>query len=143
MPCQDGEFVTRFSWASLLGRFATSSSPSLGLVIKQHHGLFGFLSLRWRYTVFAMSSSSSVAFIYTDMVAPRDIRSSAQALINFAVLGVGLLIGGFFAGFLKDIFTSDGQTNYTWIFTIPAIITLICAIIFAGLFREERREATS
>jgi nucleoside transporter len=85
----------------------------------------------------------TVAFIYTDMVAPRDIRSSAQALINFAVLGVGLLIGGFFAGFLKDIFTSDGQTNYTWIFTIPAIITLICAIIFAGLFREERRETAA
>jgi len=81
-----------------------------------------------------------VAFIYTDMVAPRDIRSSAQALINFAVLGVGLWIGSNFAGFLKDIFTADGQTNYTWIFTIPAIITLICAVIFAGLFREERRE---
>ncbi|MCS7192766.1 MAG: MFS transporter [Armatimonadetes bacterium] len=80
-----------------------------------------------------------VAFIYTDMVAPRDIRSSAQALINFAVLGVGLLIGGFFAGFLKDIFTTDAQTNYTWIFAIPAIITLVCAVFFAALFREERQ----
>ncbi len=82
-----------------------------------------------------------VAFIYTDMVAPKDIRSSAQALINFAVLGVGLLIGGFFAGVLKDIFTVDGQTNYTWVFTIPAIITLLCAVVFAVLFREERRQA--
>lgn len=81
-----------------------------------------------------------VAFIYTDMVAPRDIRSSAQALINFAVLGVGLLIGGFFAGFLKDIFTYAEQTNYTWVFAIPAIITLLCAVAFAALFREERRE---
>ncbi|MCX7642804.1 MAG: MFS transporter [Armatimonadetes bacterium] len=80
-----------------------------------------------------------VAFIYTDMVAPRDIRSSAQALINFAVLGVGLLIGGFFAGFLKDIFTYAEQTNYTWVFTIPAIITLLCAVAFAALFREEKR----
>lgn len=81
-----------------------------------------------------------VAFIYTDMVAPRDIRSSAQALINFAVLGIGLLIGGFFAGFLKDTFTVAKQTNYTWVFAIPAIITLICAAIFAALFREERRQ---
>ncbi len=47
-----------------------------------------------------------VAFIYTDMVAPRDVRSSAQALINVAVLGVGMLIGGFFAGWLKDFFTA-------------------------------------
>jgi MFS family permease len=83
-----------------------------------------------------------VAFIYTDMVAPKDIRSSAQALINVAVLGLGLLIGGFFAGWLRDFFTSGGTTNYTMVFSIPAIITFLCAIAFAALFREERARAT-
>lgn len=78
-----------------------------------------------------------VAFIYTDMVAPKDIRSSAQALINVAVLGLGLLIGGFFAGWLRDYFTAGGETNYTMVFTIPAVITLLCAVVFAALFREE------
>jgi nucleoside transporter len=82
-----------------------------------------------------------VAFIYTDMVAPKDIRSSAQALINVAVLGLGLLIGGFFAGWLRDFFTSGGTTNYTMVFSIPAIITFLCAIAFAALFREERARA--
>ncbi len=84
-----------------------------------------------------------VAFIYTDMMAPKDIRSSAQAFINVSVLGFGLLIGGFFAGWLRDIFTTtvgdQTLTNYTWVFTIPAVITLLCAVIFAALFREERR----
>jgi MFS family permease len=79
-----------------------------------------------------------VAFIYTDMVAPKDIRSSAQALINVAVLGLGLLIGGFFAGWLRDFFTSGGTTNYTMVFSIPAVITLLCAVAFAVLFGEER-----
>ncbi len=86
-----------------------------------------------------------VAFIYTDMVAPKDIRSSAQALINVAVLGFGLLIGGFFAGWLRDFFTTgmgkQAVTDYTMVFTIPAIITLICAVVFAVLFREEREKA--
>ena len=77
-----------------------------------------------------------VAFIYTDMVAPRDVRSSAQALINVAVLGVGMLIGGFFAGWLKDFFTTDGVTNYTMVFLVPTVITVLAGLAFALLFRE-------
>jgi nucleoside transporter len=77
-----------------------------------------------------------VAFIYTDMVAPRDVRSSAQALINVAVLGVGMLIGGFFAGWLKDFFTTGGVTNYTLVFLVPTVITVLAGIAFALLFRE-------
>jgi nucleoside transporter len=76
-----------------------------------------------------------VAFIYTDMVAPRDVRSSAQALINVAVLGVGMLIGGFFAGWLKDFFTEGGVTNYTMVFLVPTVITVLAGIAFALLFR--------
>ncbi|MCS7209638.1 MAG: MFS transporter, partial [Fimbriimonadales bacterium] len=78
-----------------------------------------------------------VAFIYTDRVAPRDVRSSAQALINVAVLGVGMLIGGFFAGWLKDFFTQDGVTNYTMVFLVPTVITIVAGIAFAALFREK------
>lgn len=78
-----------------------------------------------------------VAFIYTDSVAPRDVRSSAQALINVAVLGIGMLIGGFFAGWLKDYFTTDGVTNYTMVFLVPTIITVLAGIAFALLFREK------
>ncbi len=78
-----------------------------------------------------------VAFIYTDSVAPRDVRSSAQALINVAVLGVGMLIGGFFAGWLKDFFTQDDVTNYTMVFLVPTAITILAGIAFALLFREK------
>ncbi|GIV06377.1 MAG: nucleoside permease [Fimbriimonadales bacterium] len=78
-----------------------------------------------------------VAFIYTDMIAPRDVRSSAQALINVAVLGIGMLIGGFFAGWLKDYFTEDGVTNYTHVFLVPTVITVMAGLAFAVLFREK------
>lgn len=78
-----------------------------------------------------------VAFIYTDTVAPRDVRSSAQALINVAVLGMGMLIGGFFAGWLKDFFTQDGVTNYTMVFLVPTVITIVAGLAFAALFREK------
>jgi len=78
-----------------------------------------------------------VAFVYTDMVSPPDIRSSAQALINVAVLGMGSLIGALFAGELKDWATTGESTNYFIVFMVPAVITLICAVIFAGRFRPE------
>jgi len=79
-----------------------------------------------------------VAFIYTDMVATKDIRSSAQSLINVAVLGIGLLIGSLFSGWLKDVFTDPQAkiTNYTAVFTVPVVITLLCAFIFGALFHE-------
>ncbi len=78
-----------------------------------------------------------VAFIYTDMVAPADIRSSAQALINVAVLGVGALAGGFLAGWLKDIFTVNGVTNYTLVFLVPTVATVVIGVVFGLLFREK------
>ncbi len=82
-----------------------------------------------------------VAFIYTDMVAPPDIRASAQTLINVAVLGLGLLIGSWFAGFLKDLFTVEEQTDWFMVFIVPAVITVIGGIIFALFFREDRGQA--
>lgn len=83
-----------------------------------------------------------VAFIYTDMVAPPDIRASAQALINLAVLGLGILIGSFFAGWLKDFFTDPATkiTNYGAVFLVPAVITVLCALIFWSAFREPVKE---
>ncbi len=78
-----------------------------------------------------------VAFIYTDMVSPPDIRSSAQALINVAVLGMGSLLGALFAGELKDWATTGGQTDYFIVFLVPAVITLLCAAAFAVWFRPE------
>ena len=79
-----------------------------------------------------------VAFIYTDMVAPRDIRASAQSLINVAVLGLGMLIGFFFAGWLKDFFTIGEVTDYAKVFLVPTVITVVAGIAFALLFREHR-----
>jgi MFS family permease len=72
------------------------------------------------------------------MVAPRDIRASAQSLINVAVLGLGMLIGFFFAGWLKDFFTVAEVTDYAKVFLVPTVITVVAGIAFALLFREHR-----
>lgn len=84
-----------------------------------------------------------VAFIYTDMVSPPDIRSSAQALINVAVLGLGMLIGALFAGELKEMFTDAAGTNYFVVFIVPAIITLLAAVALGVWFRPEPGDAST
>ena len=77
-----------------------------------------------------------VAFIYTDMVAPPDIRASAQSLINVSVLGIGLLVGSLFSGWLKEIATVGDNTRYDLVFTVPAVITALCGIVFWRVFQE-------
>jgi len=83
--------------------------------------------------------------IYVDTVAPKDIRASAQSLIALVTLGLGLYLGSHFAGFIQDYFsqfTSDGSiisTNWTGVFLVPCILTLLCAAIFLIFFKEKRK----
>ena len=76
------------------------------------------------------------AFIYVDKVAPPDIRASAQSLIAIVALGFGRFLGSLFAGWIKDVFTTDVGTNWTNVFLVPCVLTIICAVAFLLFFRE-------
>ncbi len=78
------------------------------------------------------------AFIYVDKVAPADIRASAQSLIAIIALGLGRFLGSLFAGKIKTIFTTQDVTNWTSVFLVPCILTVICAVAFILFFREKR-----
>ncbi len=92
--------------------------------------------------------------IYVDVVAPRDIRHSAQALLTFVTLGLGNYLGTHFTGFIWDLFRhpkvdelgrvvmENGKpvmvTDWHLVFIIPIIITVSCAIAFLIFFEEPR-----
>lgn len=78
------------------------------------------------------------AYIYVDNVAPRDIRASAQSLIAIIILGFGNFIGSIFSGWIKGLFTSEEVTRWRAVFTIPTILTLICAMAFVLFFKERK-----
>lgn len=80
----------------------------------------------------------AAAFIYVDMVAPRDIRHSAQSLITFVTYGIGNYIGSLFAGWVQTYFTTEAGTNWTGVFIVPCILTVLCAIAFLLFFKAER-----
>jgi nucleoside transporter len=83
------------------------------------------------------------AYIYVDNRASSDIRASAQALINFVVLGVGMLLGNLAFANLTDHFTqsvADGVqvTDWTSVWKYPAIGVIVPVVIF-GLFFKGRK----
>ena len=80
----------------------------------------------------------TAAFIYVDIIAPKDIRASAQSLITLVILGLGNYLGSLFAGWIKTIFTDETATNWTGVFMVPCMLTLLCAAAFMFFFKEER-----
>jgi nucleoside transporter len=75
------------------------------------------------------------AFIYVDKIAPPDIRASAQSLIAIVALGLGRFLGSLFAGFVRDVFSGAGTTDWTKVFLVPCTLTVLCAAAFLLFFR--------
>jgi nucleoside transporter len=78
------------------------------------------------------------AFIYVDSVSPRDIRHSAQSLITLVTYGVGNYVGSFFAGWVQDFFTKNGEVNWTGVFLIPCVLTILSALAFLLFFKDQK-----
>jgi nucleoside transporter len=78
------------------------------------------------------------AYTYIDMIAPADIRASAQSLIAVVILGIGNFVGSNFSGWIKDLFTRNDVTNWRNVFWVPTALTLLCAVAFVFLFRERK-----
>lgn len=138
-----------FVMAILLPYFITRIGIRKILVI-------GVLAWPARYIIFAIGAPSwlviaslslhgfcfvfffAAAFIYVDMVSPKDIRHSAQSFITFVTYGVGNFLGSLFAGRVQEYFTNGAVTNWRGVFLVPCVLTIICALAFLLFFREER-----
>lgn len=79
----------------------------------------------------------AAAYIYTDRVAPPDVRHSAQTVFGILILGGGPVIGGLLSGWLADSYANvGGQVDYGALWRVVSLIGLAAAILFWSLFRE-------
>jgi len=85
----------------------------------------------------------AAAFIYVDMVAPRDIRHSAQSLIILVTYGIGNYLGSLFCGWIHDHFTVEEVTNWTSVFLVPCVLTILCAFAFLFFFKPKQTTVPS
>ncbi len=71
--------------------------------------------------------------IYSDRIAPKDIRASAQGIIILVSFGFGMLVSSLAAGPIADYF----EYNWHYIFLAPVAVLVLCTIVFLVGFRPE------
>ncbi len=82
------------------------------------------------------------AYIYTDRVAPPDVRHSAQTVFGILILGGGPVLGGLLSGWLADSYArTGGQVDYGALWRVVSLIGLAAAVFFWALFRERKAAA--
>jgi len=82
----------------------------------------------------------TAAYIYVDMIAPKDIRASAQSLIAVVILGLGMFVGSIFSGWIQNLFTIEKVTAWRNVFLVPTGLTLLCALAFVFLFKAGKAQ---
>ncbi|GAC1339093.1 MAG: hypothetical protein NVSMB14_05590 [Isosphaeraceae bacterium] len=91
---------------------------------------------------FAFGFFFVVAQMFVDRAAGANIKATAQSFLVVVVYGLGTVVGSGLAGRVRKLNTVniDGKDveNWTGIWLGPFILTILCIIAFAVLFREER-----
>jgi len=85
----------------------------------------------------------ATVYIFVDEYFPKDIRSSAQGLFNFMILGLGPLVANFVCPRLfDDVFTHDGLTDFRSLFLVPFAVALAAALaLFLFFWPPEKGKA--
>jgi MFS family permease len=90
---------------------------------------------------FAFGFFFVVAQMYVDRAASEDIKASAQNLLIFVIYGIGTIVGSVLTGQVRKLNTEivHGVPVENWhgIWLGPFVLTILCMIAFALLFREE------
>ncbi|MBT5020228.1 MAG: nucleoside permease [Planctomicrobium sp.] len=100
--------VGMFAWVLRYGLFALGSpvDAATGASDLQSMLILGIVLHGICYDFFFVTGQ-----IYTDKVAPKEIRGQAQGMLALFTLGLGMLIGAFSAGQIEGIFTPEKSTK--------------------------------
>ena len=74
--------------------------------------------------------------VYTDKAVPQEYKAQAQGLLSFVVWGIGIFIGNFVTGWMRDNFQINGQTNWSLLFLIASVATLVLIVFFIMAFKD-------
>lgn len=81
----------------------------------------------------------ATVYIFIDAAFPKDVRSSAQGLFNFLILGLGDLAAKWlFIPLQGKWVTGDGLTGYRELFLVPSGLALVAAILLAVAFHPPK-----
>ncbi|MGB1927366.1 MAG: MFS transporter, partial [Rubripirellula sp.] len=129
--------------------------------------LLGMLAWALRYALFGLMPSSAAMIVlgivmhgicydfffvtgqlYTDRVAPKEMRTSAQAMVGLLTYGAGMLVGTYLAGAWGDRIALD-PSKEGWLegagqfWLMPAGFAVAIAVLFALTFRDSQNDTSS
>jgi MFS family permease len=86
----------------------------------------------------------ATVYIYIDAVFPKDIRTSAQGLFNFLILGIGDLAAKWiFIPLIGKWVTGPGFEGYRQLFLVPVGLALFAAVLLALAFHPPKDVSTT
>ena len=74
--------------------------------------------------------------VYTDKAVPQEYKAQAQGFLSFVVWGVGIFAGNLITGWMRDYFKVDGQTDWSFLFLIASIATVVLIVLFLVFFKN-------
>jgi nucleoside transporter len=84
----------------------------------------------------------ATVYIFVDEHFPKDIRSSAQGLFNFMILGVGALVANSICPWLiQSVYTTNKVTDFGALFAVPLVCAVAAAVALLVLFHPPKKEA--
>jgi len=124
-----------FKKALLLGLMAMLIrylSLYTGIVLDQAWWyIFGILTHGLIFGLFFVAGQ-----VYTDKTVPQELKAQAQGFLSFVTWGVGIFVGNLISGWLIDYYKVDGQTDWSFLYLIAAVATLVLMVLFVLLFRN-------
>ena len=82
----------------------------------------------------------ATVYIFVDAAFPKDVRTSAQGLFNFLILGVGNVAASFlFPALMGRMKDAAGAVDYTSLFLVPTGMALAAVLLLALFFRPPTR----
>jgi nucleoside transporter len=122
--------VGMFAWVLRYGLFSFGADDGIQWML-----ISGILLHGICYDFFFVTGQ-----IYTDKIAPPEIRSQAQGLLILFTLGLGMLIGAQVAGEVEVAFTDGDVVSWKLLWMGPAVAAGVVMLVFAVLFKDDSKK---
>lgn len=118
--------------------------------------IFGMIALLVRYLAFYFGAETDMQWfyyvgiivhglifglfyvggqVYTNDIAPKEMKARAQGLLFFLVWGIGFLIGTLWNGRMIDLFREGDKCDWGLLFLISSVFTFLLLILLVVFFK--------
>ena len=123
--------ISMLAWVARFGLFAFGDPSPVGFTLL----LLSMIVYGCAFDFYNISGS-----MYVDKTVSPDIRNSAQGLFMLMTNGFGAYLGSTISGVVVDLYTVNGVIDWRTIWLIFAGYSLLLAIIFVFIFKNDTLE---